>query len=237
MFRLTHVASSILLAAVFLLIQSGCRQEASRWDEAQKASEGKTAAESSRERIRSESGLTGEKGSPAVDDGEDLGAIPAFNRDAASAGNSGEIAWKPKALQSDAPTKTKVDLASLIAGEPLPGSEFNKYFPVQDTTYDTVAKQEKSGFSQYSLRRDGNEIGQLSITDLRSNPEAAKKFESPDMRIADFPAKQDGSKGTTLLVSGRFQVKIRSPQGQLNQEDRINWLKKFDLSGIESLTN
>ena len=57
------------------------------------------------------------------------------------------------------------------------------------------------------------------------------------MRIDNYPAKKDGSKGTTLLVAGRFQIKVRSPEGQLNEQDRISWLKKFDLVGIESLTN
>ena len=39
------------------------------------------------------------------------------------------------------------------------------------------------------------------------------------------------------LVAGRFQVKIRSPEGQLNEQDRVSWLQKFDLSGIELLAN
>ena len=238
MSRRTYAASSILLAAVFLLIQSGCRKEPSKWETTQKATEGKTAAESSRDRLRSSPDVVGvEPDSATKNGGEDLGAMPAFNPGEASPAGGDATKWKVKQLELEPPAKTEVDLASLVAGEPLPGSEFNKFFPVQSATFDTVAKQEKSGFSQYSLRRDGDEIGQLSITDLRSNPEAAKKFQTPDMMIANYPAKKDGSKGTTLLVAGRFQVKIRSPEGQLNEQDRMSWLQKFDLGGIESLAN
>ena len=237
MSRYSYAASTILLAAVVLFLQSGCREKTSKWDSAQEASQGKTAAESSRDRLRFDPSLVESDENSSPDYDEDLGGIPPFNPDAASSGDKAEIVWKPKELQLESPTKTTIDLAALASGEPLPGSELNKFFPVQSTTYDTVAKQEKAGFAQYSLRRDGEEIGQLSITDLRSNPEAAKKFKSPDMDIANYPAKKDGSKGTTLLVAGRFQVKIRSPAGQLNQEDRASWLKRFDLDGIASLTD
>ena len=236
MFRRFHAASPVVLAAVFLMIQSGCREEASKWEATQKASEGKTAAESSRDRLENAPGKLESQDSPVALD-ENLGEMPQFNPGADPATDSAAIVWTPKELKLDTPVETKVDLASLVAGEPLPGSEFNKFFPVQSATFDTVAKQEKSGFSQYSLQREGDEIGQLSITDLRSNPEAAKKFETPDMRIANYPAKRDGSKGTTLLVAGRFQVKIRSPEGQLNEQDRVSWLQKFDLKGVGSLAN
>ena len=235
--RRTYTASSILLAAVLLFIQSGCREDASKWDATQEASQGKKAAESSRERLDNKSSATaGGQDTATKTGGEDLGEIPAFNPNGASTNSKDPIVWKPKEMQTEA-AEPQVDLVSLVAGDPLPGSEFNKFFPVQSVTFDTVAKQEKSGFSQYSLRRDGDEIAQLSITDLRSNPEAAKKFQTPDMRVGNYPAKQDGTKGTTLLVAGRFQVKVRSPGGQLNQQDRISWLEKFNLSGIESLAN
>ena len=237
MSRRIYAASSIILTAVVLLIQSGCREKESKWDSVQQATEGKSAAESSRDRLRSNPAITMDDPESPTDNGEDLGQIPPFNPDAESTGSKDTVVWQPKEMQPETPAKPTVDFVSLIAGDPLPGSEFNKFFPVQSKTYDTVAKQEKSGFAQYSLRRDGEEIGQLSVTDLRSNPEAAKKFEKPDMFVATFPAKKDGSKGTTILVAGRFQVKIRSPQGQMNQDDRISWLQKFDLDGIALLAN
>ena len=238
MSRRTHTASTILLTVVVLLMQSGCRKKATQWDSVQEATEGKTAAESSRDRLEAEPNLTDEvKIESRKYDDDNLGELPAFNPDAAPAVDNAPIDWKPKALQSDPATENEIELTTLIAGDPLPGSEFNKFFPPQIDGYDMVAKQEKAGFAQYSLRQGGEEIGQLSITDLRSNPPAALKFETPDMGIASYPAKKDGSKGTTLLVAGRFQIKIRSPEGQLNQQDRVAWLEKFDLNGIEQLGN
>ena len=225
MSRLTYATSLILLTAVALLIQSGCRKESSRWDAAQKASEGKTATESSQARLESD------PAAPAGDD--DLGQLPAYNPDAAPSESSAPIKWKAGKPQANTSDDQELDLS----GDPLPGSTFNKYFPEQFENYDMVAKQEKSGFAQYSLRRDGDEIAQLSISDLRSNPAAAVKFVSADMSVADYPAIKDGSKGTVLLVATRFQVKIRSPQGQLNEQDRITWLKKFDLNGLATLAN
>ena len=237
MSRRTYAASSILLAAAVLLLQSGCREEASKWDAVQKATEGKTAAESSQDRLATDPKLvSGDQDSSSGYD-EGLGEIPEFNPDGNASNNDAPITWKPNNIELKSPTGPEVDFVSLVAGDPLPGSEFNKFFPPQSPTYDTVAKQEKSGFAQYSLRRNGEEIGQLSITDLRSNPEAAKKYETPDMRVSNYPAKKDGSKGTTALVAGRFQIKVRSPEGQLNEQDRIAWLQKFDLPGIASLGN
>ena len=231
----THATSIILLTAVVLLIQSGCREKTSRWDSVQEATEGKTASDSSKERLRLDPTLVQSDEEAMSSGNEDLGQIPPFNPDDESAKSSELIDWKPKELQSDPVTEPEIDFKSLVIGEPFPGSVFNKYFPEQGNGYDMVAKQEKEGFAQYSLRQAGDEIGQLSITDLRSNPAAAVKFESPDMNIANYPAMKDGSKGTTLLVAGRFQVKIRSPKGQLNQQDRATWLKKFNLEGIEAL--
>ena len=237
MLRLTYAASSIFLVAVFVLVQSGCREKTSKWDTVQEATEGKTAKESSQERLDSKVDLPPSyKGLPVEDD-EELGAMPAYNPEGGTTDDSAAILWQPKELQTEPPASLKIDIDSLRSGEPLPGSDLNKFFPVQSVAYDTVAKQEKTGFAQYSLRRDGSEIGQLSITDLRGNPAAAEKFKTPDMTIATYPAKKDGSKGTTLLVAGRFQLKVRSPDGQLNEKDRVTWLQKFDMVGIALLAN
>src|SRR5690606_29350765 len=161
---------------------------------------------------------------------------PPFTPGAPSASDA-TVTWKPKGNQTVVTELLQIDLAALTTGDPLPGSEFNKFFPEQTGDDDRVAKQEKEGFAQYSLRRGGEEIAQLSITDLRTNPQAAEKFNQPAMTIEGYPAKKDGANGTTLLVGQRFQVKVRSPGGQLNEQDRMNWLKQFDLAGIAGLAN
>ena len=167
-----------------------------------------------------------------VDD-NDLGPPPAFNPDGPSTG--GSVDWQPSGTEVTAPEATKIDTDALRSGDPRPGGDLNRFFPPQSGDDDMVAKQEKEGFAQYSLRRGGEEVGQLSITDLRSNPAAADKFRTPASMIGGFPAVADGSKGTTLLVNGRYQVKVRSPGGQLNESQRREILQSFDLSGLADL--
>ena len=130
------------------------------------------------------------------------------------------------------PDRPVIDSDSLRGNDPVGGSELNPFFPAQTGDVDRVAKQEKTGFSQYSYRRGGEEFSQLSITDLRSNPAAAEKFRQPDFDVAGHPGVGDGSKGSALLVGGRFQLKVRSPGGQLDAPERIDWLSKFDLDAL-----
>jgi len=218
---------------VAVAVAGGCRQEPGRWDQAHSESAGKTAQQASAERLDSPetSRLDGSDHTTAD-------APPPFTPGGPST-SAGPITWAPKGGQAgDQPVVTElppIDLAALASGDPLPGSEFNKFFPAQSGEDDRVAKQEKAGFAQYSLRRGGEEIAQFSITDLRSNPQAAEKFEQPDLTIEGYPARKDGANGTALLAGQRFQVKVRSPGGQLTEADRINWLKKFDLAGIAAL--
>ncbi len=164
---------------------------------------------------------------------DDLGPPPAFNPDGPSTG--GSVDWQPGGAASTASRTTAIDIDALRAGDPRPGGDLNKFFPPQGGDDDMVAKQEKEGFAQYSLRRGGDEVAQLSITDLRSNPAAADKFRNPESMVGGFPTVADGSKGTTLLINGRYQVKVRSPGGQLNESQRKAVLQSFDLSGLASL--
>lgn len=215
---------------VALVMSCGCRQEPNRWEQAQTASEGRTAQQASADR------LNAPESSRSADSADEP---PPFTPDGPST-SAGPITWAPRGTQAGteqpgASGQPPIDLAALASGEPLPGSEFNKFFPEQSGDEDRVAKQEKQGFAQYSLRRGGEEIAQFSITDLRGNPQAAEKFEQPDMTIEGYPAKRDGERGTAVLVGQRFQVKVRSPGGQLPEADRIHWLKQFDLAGIAAL--
>lgn len=219
------------LAILATLGSSGCFREPgqSKWEEAQKRSEEKSAQQSSSDRL----GPSVREVPPDADSTDDLGPPPAFNPGGES--TTGDINWSPSGLTEKKQTEHAIDIEALKSGEPVAGSQLNRYFPAQQVGEDRVAKQEKSGFAQYSFRRDGVEVAQLSITDLRSNPAGAEKYREPEMQIDGYPAAQDGSKGTTLLVAGRFQVKVRSPGGQLNQGDRSALLKKFDLAALEQL--
>lgn len=220
--------SFAILATVCVV---GCRPEAdnTQWEAAQQRTEGQTAQESSRDRLAP----SVREVSPDSTDTDELGPPPAFNPGGPS--TSGEVKWRPSGLTDEEQSEVAIDIESLKTGDPVDGSRLNQYFPAQQTGEDRVAKQEKKGFAQYSFRRDGVEVAQLSITDLRSNPAAAEKFRKPDMQIAGYPATQDGSHGTTLLVGGRFQVKVRSPDGQLDGAQRSAMLQRFDLAKLEKL--
>lgn len=202
----------------------------SQWEAAQQRTEGKTAQESSRDRITAGA----DNMSPATTSNEELGPPPPFNPGGKS--TSEEVQWAPSGLSGSEQTETAIDMEFLASGNPVAGAQLNRYFPAQLDGEDRVAKQEKEGFAQYSFRRDGVEVAQLSITDLRSNPAAAEKFRKPDMLIAGYPATQDGSRGTALLVGGRFQLKVRSPEGQLNERERSAMLQRFDLIELKKLS-
>ena len=142
----------------------------------------------------------------------------------------------PKEDNSDGPPPfdRQVDTSGL-KGEPVAGGKLNQFFPPQADGYDRVAKQEKEGFALYEMRKDGETLAELSITDLRSNPRAMRKYQNTDEKVDEYWKVKDGSKGTAILVGERYQVKVRSPGGQLDESGRIQWIKKFDLAGLAKL--
>lgn len=188
------------VVALAIAAAGGCRQEPGRWDQAQSASEGKTAQQASADRLNSPERAPRDGGDNTVAD-----APPPFTPGAPST-SAGPITWTPKGNPAgNQPAVTElpaIDLAALASGAPLPGSEFNRFFPAQRGNDDRVAKQEKQGFAQYSLRRDGAEIAQFSITDLRSNPQAAEKFGQPDLTI-DLAVKLVAEVLAFLTINGK----------------------------------
>ncbi len=113
----------------------------------------------------------------------------------------------------------------------LDGAAFNKFFPSQGNGIDVVFKQEKEGFAQATLLRDGKLIGTMSIFDTRSNPTTRDKFQDALQNIGGYPAAVQGS-STSVLVADRFQVQLRSEEDALPASDRAAWLEKFDLAGL-----
>ena len=118
----------------------------------------------------------------------------------------------------------------------LEGSEFNKFFPEVTSPWDIVFKQEKPGFAQASLQRDGTETAVLSISDTRNNAAAADKYKAATDKVDGYPYMPSGSLGSGILVANRFQVQVRSaPDKGLSESERKEWLKKVDLIGLEAL--
>lgn len=122
------------------------------------------------------------------------------------------------------------------SNKPLAGGEFNKFFPAAaEGGYTRVASQEKEGFAEYKLKKDGKDAAMLAISDTITNPEAAAKFQQSTRQINGYPAIDQGSTATAVLIDNRFQVKVLSRSPSFTKEDREMWLQKFNFAGIAGL--
>jgi hypothetical protein len=125
--------------------------------------------------------------------------------------------------------------ATAVVKESESGSSFNRYFPQGGGGYERIYTQEKKGFAQAKLKKDGKEVATLAISDTLNNPDAVSKFKTSTQKINGYPAINQGSTGTTVLVADRYQVKIRSSDVSFTESDRVDWLSKFDLKGLSRL--
>lgn len=122
------------------------------------------------------------------------------------------------------------------SNKPLAGGEFNKFFPAGgEGGYTRVASQEKEGFAEYKLKKDGKDVAMLAVSDTVTNPEAAAKFRESTRQINGYPAIDQGSTATAVLIDNRFQVKVLSRNPSFTKEDREAWLQKFNFAGIAGL--
>ncbi|MEM6611404.1 MAG: hypothetical protein AAF652_03960 [Cyanobacteria bacterium P01_C01_bin.72] len=125
--------------------------------------------------------------------------------------------------------------ATAVVDSSKSGSAFNRYFPDSSNEYERVYSQEKKGFAQAKLKKDGAEVAILSISDTLNSPSAANKFQDSSEKINGYPAVSQGSSGTVILVGDRYQVKIRSKDPAFGAGERQEWLGKFDLRGLSKL--
>jgi hypothetical protein len=122
-----------------------------------------------------------------------------------------------------------------VAKEALPGKAFNKFFPKAESPWDLTYKQEKEGMAEASLKKDGKEVAMLYVFDTISKPDVAKEYKEATEALAGCPLLPKG-KATAVLVANRFQVTVRtSPGASFDEDERKEWLKKFDLDGIANL--
>ncbi|MCL2931391.1 MAG: hypothetical protein MGG11_03580 [Trichodesmium sp. MAG_R03] len=117
----------------------------------------------------------------------------------------------------------------------LSGGNLNEYFPSSSSEYKLNYAQEKKGFAQASLKKDGKEVAVMSINDISASSTATKKFQNSSKKIGGYPAVEQGKTTTAVLVNNRFQVKAQSKDSSFTASDREAWLKKFNLSGLASL--
>jgi hypothetical protein len=124
--------------------------------------------------------------------------------------------------------------AVTVANAATQGSEFNKFFPKPAAGFERVYTQEKKGFAEAKLKKDGKEVAMLSVSDTRSVPGAAAKYANATEKISGYPAVSIGNSQTSVLV-GNYQVKVLSRDPLFTKTDRSSWIGKFDLNGISKL--
>lgn len=122
-----------------------------------------------------------------------------------------------------------------VAKKAEQGAKFNQFFPDKVKGYEVIPAQEKKGFAEYKVNQDGKNVAVLSISDTTSLPTAAIKYKSATDKIAGYPAVEQGTTGTGILVNDRYQVKILSRDPSFTHDDRVAWLQKFDLKGLAKL--
>jgi hypothetical protein len=125
--------------------------------------------------------------------------------------------------------------APAVSEESVEGGDLNRFFPKVESPFDIVFKQEKQGFAQASLQKDGQELAVFSISDTTNNPSAKEKYAESDQMLDGHPMAAAGSKGTSLLVNDRYQVQARSMDPSFGEPERIEWLQKFDLRSMSNL--
>lgn len=112
------------------------------------------------------------------------------------------------------------------------GAKLNKFFPPAEDGVSRVFTQEKDGFVEAQLKKDGVTIATLSISDTTGDDAAKKKFEGATEKVGSAPLVTVGKNQSAALV-GRFQVKASSPT--LAPSARKALLEKFDLDGLAKL--
>lgn len=122
-----------------------------------------------------------------------------------------------------------------VAKDAEKGGTFNQFFPKASGDYEVVPAQEKQGFAEYKLKQNGDTVAMLTINDTSSLPAAAAKYQDSTEAIAGYPAVDQGTTATGILVNGRYQVKVLSRSPDFTRDNRVEWLQKFDLEGLAQL--
>ena len=115
------------------------------------------------------------------------------------------------------------------------GSEFNKFFPGAADGYQRVYTQEKKGFAQAKLKKDGKDMALLSISDTSSIAGSAAKYANSDKKIIGYPAVLTGNSKTSILVGNKYQVAVISKDPSFTASDREDWIERFNLRGLAQL--
>ncbi len=113
------------------------------------------------------------------------------------------------------------------------GSDLNKVVPadgVEGTKRVAVAEDNSRGYVEWKYQKDGKDLVTITVVDAADKPEVKSKFEGVTEKIEGYPAFHFGKNQSSILVEGRFQVKIISQV--LDKDARAPWFGKVDLKAL-----
>jgi hypothetical protein len=120
------------------------------------------------------------------------------------------------------------------AAPKIEGKKLNVFFPADGTDgYSRVFTQEKDGFVEAKLKKDGQEVATLAISDASGDETVKGKFASAPDKVGAHPLVTVGKNQSAVLVRDRYQVKVSSQS--LDADARRALLGKFDLDGLGKL--
>jgi len=156
---------------------------------------------------------------------------------AVCAGVNGCKKDEPKSTRWDdaaaAVTTVQVSPSGAPAAPAIQAGVLPKYFPKDESLagYKRVHSADKEGYAEAKLQKDGKEVAILSIADAEKLAYAKAKFDTAADKLDGYPLMTVGNNQTSVLVKGRFQVKVSSQT--LDNDARKGILSKFDLKGLE----
>lgn len=121
---------------------------------------------------------------------------------------------------------------SASAAPVVSGSTLNKFFPKDgEGGYARVFTQEKDGFVEAKLQKEGKDVATVSISDTNGTPDAKAKFDAAKDKLAGkYPLVTVGKNQSSALVGNRWQLKVSSQT--LEAPARSVILTTFDLEGL-----
>ena len=134
--------------------------------------------------------------------------------------------WDEKAAEVKEGKVAPVDKSTVEKGASL-----NSFFPPEDHGLRRTFTQEKLGYAEAKLVREGK-TAQASISDTNNNPNARAKFDGASDRVKGHPLVTVGKRQSALLVNGRWQVKVSS--SDFDAAERKALLEAFDLAQLSS---
>ena len=132
--------------------------------------------------------------------------------------------WLPGGTVDDVPISEVVN-----------GTAFNRLFPAAEAGEQVLFAQEKRGFSEARLKKQGETTALLAISDVITAPQARDKYTTSVERLGGWPLVEQGAEASAVLVADRFQVKVISQGPGLSVAQRHDLIQAFDLEGLARL--